>query len=226
MPKTVIKICDVRTVEDAVTCKSAGVDMIGVHCIWAPPSPERRQEVLKIREALEGKCDMVLVTRQNDISCIREMVSVSPWDYIQLHAPWDWAEIVDLRAALAGHRHVPRLIGVVSAAESRHERVPELERVVDALLIDSSMRGGTGVRVASTRLKELITMIASKPVIIAGGLHPDNVVEIVREFRPWGVDVQSGVGLSGRTGRKDPRLIEQFVRNIRAFEELETDASW
>jgi phosphoribosylanthranilate isomerase len=71
-------------------------------------------------------------------------------------------------------------------------------------------RGGTGVRV-DTRLVE--PLCRARPVLVAGGLGPTNVAEVVRLLRPWGVDVASGV--ESAPGIKDGPRMRAFVEEAR-----------
>jgi len=215
MATTAVKICDVKTTEVAHACASAGVDLVGIHCIWNPPSASRRRELNGILEALQGRCQTVLVTRQTDLDIVRVMVEAHNWDYIQLHASWNREAVLSLREILSRLGQTAKLIGVVGASDSTPCAIANLEEVVDALLIDSSLRGGTGVLAGRDRLRELISRIERRPFLIAGGLRPENVVGVIREFRPWGVDVQSGVERPDGSRVKDLALIGEFVQNVK-----------
>jgi phosphoribosylanthranilate isomerase len=83
-----------------------------------------------------------------------------------------------------------------------------------AVLIDSHVpgqMGGTGHRAPWHLLQHFD---AGVPLVLAGGLTPDNVAEAVALVRPWGVDVASGVERA--PGVKDPDRVAAFVRNARA----------
>jgi phosphoribosylanthranilate isomerase len=73
------------------------------------------------------------------------------------------------------------------------------------------LEGGTG----QTAPWELIANYQpGLPIILAGGLTPDNVAQAIRQVRPWGVDVASGV--ESAPGVKDPDKIKAFIENARA----------
>ena len=78
------------------------------------------------------------------------------------------------------------------------------------VLLDASGRGGRGAPPDRTRAAALAR---ERPLVLAGGLTPDNVAEVIGEVRPWAVDVSSGVESS--PGRKDPDLIERFLEAVR-----------
>ena len=88
----------------------------------------------------------------------------------------------------------------------------------DAWLIDSgagAQRGGTG-KTFDWRDAQLQIRALKQPVIIAGGLNPANVQEMLEVLRPWGVDVASGV--ESYPGRKHPGAITQFIDAVRQFD--------
>jgi phosphoribosylanthranilate isomerase len=81
-----------------------------------------------------------------------------------------------------------------------------------ALLVDASVKGaygGTGITADWKRAAELAKQV---PLLLAGGLTPENVAEAVRQVRPWGVDVASGVESS--PGMKDPAKMKAFVQAV------------
>ena len=90
-------------------------------------------------------------------------------------------------------------------------------QVIDAILLDAgspSQRGGTGQTFDWTAAAPVVAKVrAQMPVIIAGGLNPENVGEAIRLFAPWGVDVVSGV--EREVGKKDDARLRSFVGAVR-----------
>jgi len=95
-----------------------------------------------------------------------------------------------------------------------------VEKRIYALVVDSGSGecpGGTGKRFDWEGTKIGIWCLGSEvPVIVAGGLTPENVGDAVRILRPWGVDVASGV--EARAGKKDPEKVRAFVRAVREMD--------
>jgi len=93
--------------------------------------------------------------------------------------------------------------------------VPAPDPRVDAYLLDrysADSPGGTGMTCAWARAAEFVRA-ASRPVILAGGLNPENVRAAIQRVRPWGVDVSSGV--EERPGVKDLRRVREFINQCR-----------
>jgi phosphoribosylanthranilate isomerase len=100
----------------------------------------------------------------------------------------------------------------------RDGQVPEADEWPDPIMLDSwsaDQRGGTGLTWDWERARELL---ASRKVFIAGGLEPGNVGKVVSQFKPYGVDVSSGVESSVRV--KDPAKVRAFVHAVRIAEVL------
>jgi phosphoribosylanthranilate isomerase len=110
----------------------------------------------------------------------------------------------------------------VSEIASDLETCDKLRRLPDAVLIDSAVSGqygGTGIKVSWTGLADYRRWLHNVPLILAGGLTPQNVAEAIRIVRPHGVDVASGVESS--PGKKDATMIRDFVQASReAFEAI------
>jgi phosphoribosylanthranilate isomerase len=85
------------------------------------------------------------------------------------------------------------------------------------IMLDSgtaSQRGGTGKPFDWREAKTWVSLMTQLyPVVLAGGLNPDNVSKAIGILKPWGVDVVSGV--EARPGKKDPEKVREFVRAVR-----------
>lgn len=88
---------------------------------------------------------------------------------------------------------------------------------VDAFVADTyskDLPGGTGATGNWEAVRALV-QASGTPVLLAGGLRPDNVRDAIRAVRPWGVDVSSGV--ESRPGKKDINLVREFIRLCRSM---------
>ena len=98
------------------------------------------------------------------------------------------------------------------------EVAAEASKSSDAILLDSSTRGrygGTGIVHDWDLSKSVKQVIHPKPLILAGGLNPENVKDAIRKVQPYGVDVCTGV--ESRPGIKDPDKVLAFVENAKDF---------
>jgi phosphoribosylanthranilate isomerase len=103
----------------------------------------------------------------------------------------------------AGLEHVRRFV----------ETATKLGRPPSAVLVDSHVEGLMGGTGQAAPWELLHGFDPGVPLILAGGLTPENVAEAIALVRPWGVDVASGVEIS--PGVKDPEKLARFVKNAR-----------
>jgi phosphoribosylanthranilate isomerase len=200
-----VKICGITSEEDALLAVAMDADAVGF--IFAP-SP---------RQVAPGLVRDIVRRLPPEILTVGVFRDESPQRVV------DIVNHVGLRAAQL-HGHEP-----VDGTRWVRERVrivikgfvagdPTLERAddfgVDAILIDSPAPGSG--EVFDWSLAEGAPI--GRRVILAGGLTPDNVAEAIEKVRPWGVDVATGVEQT--TGRKDARLVREFIRNARAAEPI------
>jgi phosphoribosylanthranilate isomerase len=187
-----VKICGITRVEDARFAEVTGADAIGV-VMFSPSSPRSVPEA-KAREifgALGPFVTRVIVTHTRSDDDLKRILALRP-DAIQISHPFVFAEAPGAR--------VLRVIG-------RGDAVPA---DCDAVIVDESM--GAGRHFDRVFAKEVVQRSAV-PVILAGGLTPENVGDAIREIRPYAVDVASGV--EERPGIKDHNKITAFITAAR-----------
>ncbi|HEB89338.1 MAG TPA: phosphoribosylanthranilate isomerase [Deltaproteobacteria bacterium] len=202
-----IKICGIRSPEDAVAAVEAGADLIGVNFVTGSPREVDVKQALAICEAVEGTdVERVALFRDATWDKIDGILRRVPFERVQFHGDETEEEVeaVDLSTikAIRGADH--------EAAETYPGSI---------LLLDHPHQGGgQGQAWDWSEAEELI--VSGYDVIIAGGLTPENVADAladVGEIPPWGVDVATGV--EGRDYRKDPAKMRAFVEAVRAREE-------
>lgn len=197
-----IKICGITCVEDALAAVDAGADALGFVFAPSPRSicPETAAAIIR---ALPPFITTVgLVVNQDPLPILTRC----PLDVVQFHGDESPEKIA------ACPRRAIKAFRVRSAAEL----VPAGAYVAAAaLLLDAwvpGKAGGTGHRFDWQLAEEARGL--NRPLIIAGGLTPENVGECVRRIRPYGVDVSSGV--ESAPGRKDQDLLRAFVAAARS----------
>lgn len=210
-----IKICDVRTMEALQICKDNNVDFIGLHQIESPITVENIVLFQNI-VAASGGIKTVLLSKKVPIDEIVNLLKQVPFDYVQLHRTCSIIDILELKKKILDE--TGREIGVIAVFEAREcnfDEVIEMSRYAEFILFDSDYKGGTGVRISIENLKQIVESCKGINYFIAGGLNPDNVKEVIRIVKPYGVDVQSGLESSKHI--KDSKKVRDFVHNVRAI---------
>lgn len=194
----------------------AGADAVGF--VFAP-SPRRVsvEQVAAIVPHLPAKLEKFGVFVDADLDAICATVRSCGLTGVQLHSDTDAHLTARLRDNLGAGIRIVRVVHFGDHA-AEHAAVPG-DPNIDAVLVDSRTAtaiGGTGTaydwRAARSGLFQ--TIEASKRLIAAGGLDPDNVAEAIAILQPWGVDVATGV--EAAPGRKDAEKVRRFVVNARA----------
>jgi phosphoribosylanthranilate isomerase len=219
---TWIKICGTTNLEDAQASMEAGADALGF--VFAP-SPRRisPREAARIIAALPPAVEKIGVFVNQSAGLVLETVRTARLTGVQLHGEEDRKFARQLREKHDGLR-VIKTISRREAGEGSGQALAIATQPdsagFDALLLDSGgngKRGGTGAVFDWQQAAPMARLLARKfPLIIAGGLNPDNVGKALRLFQPWGLDVVSGVEES--PGKKDANKLQVFVAAVRAFE--------
>lgn len=207
--KVFTKICGLTKIADAEFAISSGVDAVGF--ISYPKSPRyiSSNDVKKICADLR-KSDVlkVGVFVNATIEVIESYISAGI-DTIQLHG--DESEEFTLHCQnLKGIKEVWKAIKPASIDELLdYVSYPADKIVLDAF--HKTLHGGTGL-VVDQNIAEFAISQLSSPVILAGGLNPDNIAQIIRDVTPYGIDINSGVEIS--PGVKNHKLIKKMFEAI------------
>lgn len=203
-----VKICGITNVDDALHACACGADALGFVFYEKSPrcvSPEKARQIVA---KLPPFVTTVGLFVNAAMVQIRQVVDFCGMDVIQFHGdegPTD--------CNVGPHRIIKALRVKDASSFTGHEAF-----LVSALLLDawvSGVYGGTGERFNW----DLAAAVArQRPVILAGGLTPENVADAVRIVRPYGVDVSSGVEAS--PGRKDPQKVAAFIRNAKRVDAM------
>jgi phosphoribosylanthranilate isomerase len=208
---TRIKVCGVTREADLRVVAEAGADAVGLVSGVSVETPREidADRAAELAAAAPPFLTTVLVTMPETASEAVTLAERVGADAVQLHG------VAPETAAAVAERVGSVLVGTGA------ERAPAFDGVVDGLLIDSvdeSGAGGTGETHDWARTRELVASLET-PVLLAGGLTPENVGEAVETVGPYGVDVASGTEASG--GVKDYAKVRAFVRNARRADAAE-----
>lgn len=213
---TTVKICGITNIETARAVASLGADMLGFHVeLEHSRNPLTVEKTAAIVSELPPTCSAVLVTSATEPEKIVQLVKKTGVTAVQLHG--DMKEMRKLKSELPNIK-LYKVVNVFD--ESAIEEAKSYEGIADALVLDSAIketgqRGGTG-KTHDWNISRKIVESTSLPVILAGGLNPDNVAEAVKKVRPFGVDVNSGV--SNPDGTKNLEKVRLFVEGAKASE--------
>jgi phosphoribosylanthranilate isomerase len=208
-----VKICGINDLAAIDAALDAGADVVGL--VFFPPSPRAVTMDLaaKLAARARGRALMTALTVDADDGLLADIVDHAKPDLLQLHGEESTARVSAIRTRFG--RPVMKAIPIADAADLR--LVPDYEAVADRILFDArppkdaSRPGGHGRAFDWTLLAALAR---KKPMMLSGGLTPDNVLDAIRIVRPDGVDVSSGVERA--PGKKDADKIRNFVNNARA----------
>jgi phosphoribosylanthranilate isomerase len=196
-----VKICGICDAASAEAAVEAGADLLGFHFC---PSDRRvsPEEARAILDGLAVRPSIVGVFIDQDADEVRHIADFVGLDLLQLHGSEE--------PGFDAGRPVMKVLKI------RGEQVPDAGAWPDPIMLDSwsvDQRGGTG---RTWRWDLARDLLATRKVFIAGGLEPGNVGEVVSRFKPYGVDVSSGVEASLRV--KDPEKLRAFVHAVRLAE--------
>jgi phosphoribosylanthranilate isomerase len=202
-----VKICGLRTLESALFALDAGAELLGFN--FYPPSPRyiapagcaEIVSTLRQRGYTAGLVGVFVNTAPEWMSAVLEQCHL---DLAQLSGDEPPATL----AALPGRAYKAlRPASLAGLQDDLAQYAPSTN--APAWLLDANRPGGYGGTGQTADWRLARNLAGQAPILLAGGLTPDNVAEAVRQVQPWGVDVASGV--ESAPGIKDPARVTAFI---------------
>jgi len=211
-----VKICGITSREDARAVVEARADAVGLN--FYPKSPrcvtlEKAQRIADVLPKEVVKVGLFVNATAEEVCRTFDRLGL---DLVQLHGDEPPALLAELddRPVIRAFRLGPQRLRPIN---DYLRQCRELERLPRLVLIDAYVQGaygGTGSVADWDALREIHRSESFPPMVLAGGLTPQNVAEAIHIVRPAAVDTASGVESS--PGKKDPAAVEAFVQTARA----------
>ncbi len=210
---TKIKICGITNWEHALAVSEAGADFIGLVL-----APSRRQltleEALPLASAIHSfnrHAQIAGVFVNFELNAVNRIADAMQLDWVQLSGSESWQYCREITHPVIKVIHVAgqSSADIIASVDAGNKTLADRTFMC---LLDTSKKnffGGTGETFDWAMAKEVT---ARFPVIIAGGLTPENVGTLIEQVHPWGVDVSSGVETGGK---KDTAKIRAFIQAVR-----------
>ena len=212
--KTLVKICGITSVEQAIQVAKLGTNAIGIISVDESPryiSPEKKKEIFKSLKDLYPNIERVSVVKDIPIdSIIKSFLGEPNETIIQLHGDEDIDYCQKLKQLIPN-------VGLWKAFRIKNkkdlDKIKPYENFIDAILLDSWNKetyGGSGKRIKQKYLEDLSF---SKPWWIAGGVSTEWIGEILKNIKPNGIDISSSIEIS--PGIKDLGKTKQIIKKIK-----------
>jgi phosphoribosylanthranilate isomerase len=211
---TRVKICGIAEMEDAIFAARSGADLIGL-VFAASKRRVSRENARLISEAIHNLADSIVVVGvfvDETTTCVNNIANYCNLDWVQLSGDETWEYC----------RHITRpVIKTVHVSEGK-KTGQILDEIKDGhsfsqqhkvmFLMDTKTSAGYGGTGQSFDWRIAEEVASRYPVILAGGLTPENIGNFVKRIKPWGVDVSSGVE---ENGRKSKSKIANFIKTVK-----------
>lgn len=211
-----IQIAGITNKNDAIMSAKLGVDIIGLLVGQKHTSNEfiSKELAKEIKLSLPNNIKTTLITHLTDAKTIIDDAKYIDVDYIQLHSDIKESEVEKIVTALPNKKLI-RVVHILQDGKILTD-ISKIEYVdfyiTDSINLKTDQFGGTGL-VHDYNIDKMLVKKLNKPVFVAGGLTPQNVAEVVKLCKPYGVDVNSGC--RGKNGKRDKQKVKDFVYNAK-----------
>lgn len=207
--KVKVKVCGITSLSDAMAAAILGADALGFIFYKKSPRFIEPERARKIISNLPPMVKTVGVFVDEQPENIKEIGKICGLDLFQLHGE----ESPEFCKSL-----MPRSLKAIRIRDkARDEEIHAYKGSVRGILLDTwskDAKGGTG-QTFNWEIARDIVKGFEVPVILAGGLNPENIKDAIKKVKPYGVDVSSGVEKA--PGVKDQRLLEEFFMALKGI---------
>ena len=200
---TKVKFCGITNLKDAISAAELGADALGFVFYPKSPrfiSPKNAKEIIK---KLPPFISMVGLFVNQSKSEVEEVIKGCPLNLLQFHG--------DENESFCKQYNLPYIKAITMKSDVDLLKCIQEYNSAKALLLDTFSkvaRGGSG-EVFDWKMIPPNTL---KPIIVAGGLTPENVQTLLEVISPYGVDVSSGIEIN--KGLKDYKLMKKFILGV------------
>ncbi len=211
---TRVKICGLKDEVHALAAAEAGADFIGL--VVAPSqrqiTPTQAERIASVVKATGQAVEVVGLFVNETAQTVNEMADFCRLDRVQLSGDETWEYCREIKRPLikvlrVSRRHSAERLGDILAEGAKVLGDKQFIFSLDAHV--KGKYGGTGVTFNWSVARQIAEQY---PIIIAGGLTPENVARAIDQATPWGVDVSSGVEVNGA---KHTARIRAFINAVR-----------
>lgn len=209
-----IQIAGVLDADDLAVLVDSGVRYIGFPLRLGYHTPDiTEEEAAELIETFPEDVVPILITYENDVSSLVDFCRKLNVSVVQIHGDMDVMSVSEFRKLCPDFKIIKSLIVGKFSKEELLRKIDAYGDFVDAFITDTydsetSACGATG-KTHDWQITCELNAYSKKPVILAGGLNPDNVCKAIESTGVRAVDVHTGV--EDGTGKKNPRLVSEFV---------------
>ena len=205
--KVKVKICGIQTLEAAQAASDAGADFLGFNFVRSSKryiEPKKAKEICS--QLRSNSINIVGVFQNEKFDVVNKLVSSLKLDYVQLHGN----ESPEYISLIQGTGIIKSFS--LDADFDLEETMKKISKYkADYILLDRKKQG----RGELLNLDKVSRLTKLFPIILAGGLYPENVSRVLSIAKPYAVDVAGGVEVNGK---KDKEKIVQFIKLAKNYE--------
>lgn len=211
--RTRIKMCGTTRAGDAQAAVHAGVDALGFIFVKTSPRYISPQQAADIIAGLPPFISRVGVFVNSSLADIQRIVDQSGLTQVQLHGDESSQLCLDVKT-WSKSCSVCKAFRIGEGSPPLNLR--KYSRVVDSVLFDTFTKGTEGGTGKCFNWELIDSLQCDKPIILAGGLNPDNVTAALQKVAPYAIDINSGI--EEAPGKKDHAKLYELVRQVRAVD--------